>query len=399
MNISELAETKKLNMRILFFNYEYPPLGGGAGNASFYLLKEYAKNLEVKVDFITSSIDEKQHVLNLGENVTIYRLPIGKNAKNIHYQSSKELLRYTWVAYRFAKKLAKENKYDLTHSFFTVPCGIISFFLKKKFKIPYIISLRGSDVPGYSERFTFLYKFITPIIKIIWKDAYFVVANSQGLCDLALKSAPQKEIGVIYNGIDINEFFPDYAKKDKNKFTVICVSRVTPRKGIRFLVQAVEKLSKKYDNLRLIVVGDGNERDSLENLVQEVGLKEKIAFTGPIPHENVGEYYNKSDIFALPSFNEGMSNTMLEALACGLPLIATNTGGAEELVKDGVNGFIVKMSDAEDLAEKIEKFLINKELEEKMGKESRLLAEKMSWSAVAKKYADLYAEIEKPVKN
>lgn len=377
-------------MRILFFNYEFPPLGGGAGNASYYLLREYSKNPNIQVDFVTSSVDEKQHVLKMGNNITIYRLPIGKNPKNIHYQSQGELLKYVWKTYSFSKKLAKENKYDLTHSFFSVPCGAISLLLKRKFGIPYIISLRGSDVPGYSERFTALYKAITPIIKKIWKEAYFVIANSQGLAELALKSSPEKEIGIIPNGIDIEEFFPDPNKKETDKFTIVCVSRVTPRKGIRFLIQAFNVLSKRYDFLRLVIVGDGNEKESLENLVFSLGLKDKVLFTGPVLHEKVLEYYQKANIFALPSMNEGMSNTMLEALACGLPLVSTNTGGTKELIEDGQNGFIVKMKEYYDLAEKIEKFLLNRNLEKEMGQKSRELAEKLAWSVVADKYINLY---------
>ncbi|HRY27845.1 MAG TPA: glycosyltransferase family 4 protein [Candidatus Moranbacteria bacterium] len=377
-------------MKILFFNYEFPPLGGGAGNASYYLLREYSKNPNIKVDFITSSIDEKQHLERIGNNITIHRLPIGKNPENIHYQSQKELLKYTWEAYRFSKKLAKENKYDLTHSFFSVPCGVISLLLKRKFRIPYIISLRGSDVPGYSERFTALYKIITPIIKKVWREAYFVIANSQGLAELSLKSSPEKEIGIIPNGIDIEEFFPDLSKKNKDQFTIICVSRVTPRKGIRFLIQAFNVLSRRYDYIKLVIVGDGNERASLEDLVQALGLKEKVLFTGPVLHEKVLGYYQKANIFALPSMNEGMSNTMLEALACGLPLVATDTGGTKELIEDGQNGFIVKMKESHDLAEKIEKFLLNRNLEKEMGQKSRELAEKLDWSVVANKYIDLY---------
>jgi glycosyltransferase involved in cell wall biosynthesis len=243
-----------------------------------------------------------------------------------------------------------------------------------------------------------LYKFITPIIKKIWENAYFVIANSQGLCELALKADPQKKIGVIYNGIDINEFFPDQNKKNIDQFTILCVSRVTPRKGIRFLIQAFGVLSKRYDYIKLVIVGDGNERDSLENLVQGMGLKDKVVFTGPVLHEKVFEYYQKSNIFVLPSLNEGMSNTMLEALACGMPLIATDTGGTRELVLNNKNGFIVKMRDSNDLVEKIEKFLLDKSLEEKMSRESRALSEKFSWEVVAKKYTDLYKEIENSVK-
>lgn len=377
-------------MKVLFFNYEYPPLGGGAGNASFYILREYAKNPELEVDFVTASIDESYHLETMGENVRIHRLPIGKNAANIHYQTKGELMRYTWKAFWFAQKLVRQNKYDLTHSFFSVPCGFISMLLKWGFGVPYIISLRGSDVPGYSERFVGIYRWITPTILKIWKGASFVVANSQGLKELALKSNTQKEIGVIYNGVDVEEFFLDPAKRNAEHFTVICVSRVTPRKGIRFLIQAFKLLSGRYSQLRLIIVGDGNEKKSLEDLVQGLDIKDRVEFAGAIAHEKVSPFYQRANVFALPSLNEGMSNVMLEALASGLPVVATDTGGTKELVTDGVNGLIVKMKDADDLAEKIERLILNPEMESSMSLASRELAEKLSWANVAKEYAELY---------
>lgn len=377
-------------MKILFFNYEFPPLGGGAGNASFYLLREYAKNPEVQVDFVTASIDEKYHLLKMGENINIHRLPIGKNADNIHYQTKKDLIAYTWNAYWFSRKLAKQNAYDLTHSFFSVPCGAISLLLKWEFKLPYIVSLRGSDVPGYSERFVGLYRWITPTILKIWKSASFVVANSQGLKDLALKSEPKKEIGVIYNGIDIEEFVADQSKCNPEHFTIICVSRVTPRKGIRFLIQAFKTLSGRYDQARLLIVGDGNEKKSLEDLVQGLGIKDKVEFAGAIAHENVLAYYQRANIFVLPSLNEGMSNVMLEALAVGLPVVATDTGGTKELLTNNVNGLVVKMKDSNDLAEKIEKLILSPELEKTMSLESRKLAQTLSWGKVAGEYVELY---------
>jgi len=389
-------------MRVLYFNYEFPPLGGGAGNASYYLLGEYAKIADLQVDFVTASVDGQYHHLQIGENVHIHRLPIGKNPENIHYQTKKELISYTWNAYWFARKLCKKNKYDLTHSFFSVPCGFISMLLKWEFRLPYIVSLRGSDVPYYSERFTTLYKFITPIIRRIWNSSFFVIANSQGLKELALKSQSKKEIGIIYNGVDTDEFFPAFEKRSSENFTIICVSRVTPRKGIRFLIQAFKLLCGRYDNIRLVIVGDGNEKQSLEDLAQGLDIKNKIEFAGAVAHEKIFEYYQRANVFVLPSLNEGMSNVMLEALASGLPVIATDTGGTKELLSEGVNGFVVRMKDPDDLAEKIEKLIINNELEGKMSAEGRILAEKLSWKSAANKYIDLYqktSNIDKMNKN
>lgn len=381
-------------MKIIFFNYEYPPLGGGAANATAYILKEYSKISDLKVDLVTSSIDADYHLEKVGGNISIHRLPIGKNKNNLHYQSQKEIFTYLWKAYLFSKKLAGKNGYDLSHSFFTIPCGLVSLLLKRKYKIPYVVSLRGSDVPGYSDRFSLLYAFAKPLVKKIWKESFAVVANSKGLKELALLTNPKQEIGVIYNGIEIADFIPKPEARPKEKIIITTgASRITARKGINYLLEAVKKLSPKYPNLYLKAMGDGNEKENLEKMAKELGLERNVEFIGRIPRENTSPYYQEAGIFVLPSLNEGMSNAMLEALASGLPLIATDTGGTKELVEEGKNGFIVKMKDSQDLAEKIEILMKDSDLRKRMGEASRKKAESMSWKNVAEKYFEIYQRI------
>jgi glycosyltransferase involved in cell wall biosynthesis len=381
-------------MKILFFNYEYPPLGGGAANATAYILAEYAKISELSVDLITSSIDGAYHLEKIGENVRIHRLSIGKNSKNLHFQSQKDIILYTIKAYWFARKLCKENNFNLSHSFFTVPCGFVSLVLKKQFKLPFIISLRGSDVPGYSDRFPLIYAFLKPIFRLIWREAGAVISNSKGLKELALKTNPKQKIDVIYNGIDIEKFKPDENLKNKEKFIITPgASRITDRKGLNYLIEAVSGLSEKYPQIYLKIMGEGNALSKLEELVASLGVKNRVEFLGRIPREKTSSYYQEASLFVLPSLNEGMSNAMLEALASGLPLVSTNTGGASELVADGKNGFIVKFKDSKNIAEKIEKLINDPELAKNMGNESRKIAEKMSWEGVAQKYFELYKKI------
>lgn len=381
-------------MRILFFNYEYPPLGGGAANATAYILEEYSKIPELEVDLITSSVDSEYHSDKIGENIFIHRLPIGKNEKNLHYQSQKELLTYSWKAYFFARKLIQKNNYNLSHSFFTVPCGFISLLLKYNFNISYVVSLRGSDVPGYSDRFEFLYKFIKPLTRLIWKNSFGVIANSKGLRELALKTNSKQEIGVIYNGINLSDFIPDPTKRPADKIIITTgASRVTARKGINYLIEAIKILAPKYPEIYLKIMGDGNEKENLEKLVKELGLEKSVEFIGRVPREETAPYYQEASVFVLPSFNEGMSNAMLEALSSGLPLLATDTGGTRELLDDGVNGFVIKMKDSQDLANKIEILVKNEDLRKKMAEASRKKAETMSWGKVAKEYLDLYHRI------
>lgn len=379
-------------MKILFLNYEYPPLGGGAGNATAYLLKEFAKVPDLEVELVTSSIDEKYHLEKVGENILIHRLPIGKNQKNLHFQSQKDLLVYFWKALGFTRKLLKSGKFDLTLAFFSVPCGFLAWILKRRFKLPYIVSLRGSDVPGYSERFTLLYRIITPLIKKIWKESAGVIANSQGLKDLARKTSPSQKIEIIPNGIDMRQFKPslfDFAPEARKIWNILCVTRITPRKGVKYLIEAFNILSKKYANLNLQIVGEGDEKNNLEKLVKKLGIEKQVHFVGLVPHEKLPAYYQSAGAYVLPSLNEGMSNSMLEALAAGLPLLATDTGGTQELVEDGINGFIIKMKNAEDIAEKLEILIKDENLRKKMGEESRKKAEGMRWENVAESYVKM----------
>lgn len=383
-------------MRVLFFNYEYPPLGGGAGNASFCILHEFSKISDLQVDFVTSSFDKNFHLEKLSDNVQIFKLPIGKDGKNIHHQSQKDLLLYTWKAYWFSRKLIrqlaeKKSHYDLTHSFFTVPCGFISLVFKWQYKIPYIVSLRGSDVPGYSDRFPIIYKFIKPLVRLIWKKSFAVIANSQGLKELALKTDIRQSISIIYNGVDIDNFKPNPNLRPSDRFIVTTgASRVTARKGIRYIIRAMKEIIKNHPEVLLKIMGDGNEKESLEKLVADLKMQDNIQFLGRIPREKTFPFYQEASIFIMASLNEGMSNAMLEALASGLPIITTRTGGADELVQDGVNGFFIEMKNSEDLAKKIVRLIVNPELREKMALESQRKAEEMSWKNVAEKYFELY---------
>jgi len=203
---------------ILMLNYEFPPLGGGAANATFFLLKQFSNRENLKIDLITSSIASEK-VENFSKNINIHYLDIGKKG-NLHYQSQKDLLKYSFKAYKYAKKLIKKQKYDLCHAFFGIPSGFIAMKLKRKFNLPYIVSLRGSDVPFYNKRFHLLDKLIFKrLSKKIWRKSTTTIANSKGLKTLALDTNPKQDIKVIYNGVDTAKF-KTQKKVKNNKLTL-----------------------------------------------------------------------------------------------------------------------------------------------------------------------------------
>ncbi len=372
-------------MRILMLNYEYPPLGGGGSNACKYILKEFAKK-NIEVDLVTSSPSNTFETDKIGDGINIYRLPINK--KDIHYWTQKEIITYSWKTHGFVKNLMKENKYDVCHAFFGIPCGAIAYLFRKK--MPYIVSLRGSDVPGFNARFSFQYIFLNPIIKKVWNEAREVVANSEGLKELALKSAPSQEISVIHNGIDISEFNPDFNKIFKrNEFRIVCVSRLIERKGIRFLLESIGKLKNR--DVKLVLVGEGKQEQKLKTLSKKLGVSDKVEFKGYLNHDIIYDIYKNSDLFILPSLNEGMSNALLEAMASGLPVIVTDTGGTAELL-DG-NGLVVPMGDSNAIAEAVSGLMDAPEERKQMSIQSRKIAEMMGWEVIGDDYIKIYKRV------
>lgn len=363
-------------------NYEFPPLGGGAANATYYLLREFSRASDIEIDLVTSSVDSfKLEVFS--PNIRIHYLNIGKKG-SLHYQSNKDLLTYSWKAYTYCKQLLKEQNYDLCHAFFGIPCGYIAYRLSKKHHLPYIVSLRGSDVPFYNQRFYWLDKLAFKRLSTkIWKNAARVVANSQGLKDLALHSSPDQSIEIIPNGVDADSFATRQTFMANGKLNLLFVGRLIPRKGVDYLVQAIQGLQ----DVRLTIVGDGPMLEELENAASDLD----VHFTGPMDHEDLKAIYPQHDVFVLPSLNEGMSNTVLEAMAAGLPLIVTDTGGTGELV-DG-NGFVVPKSDSDAIRASIVKFLDNRITLPTKGRRSRELAMGMAWDKIAGMYGDIYKKI------
>ncbi len=367
-------------MRILMLNYEFPPVGGGAANATYYLLKEFSKDSNIEIDLITSSTSEFKFEV-FSENIRIYKLDVKK--ENRHYWKMAELLRWSLKAYFLSKKLARKNRYGLCHCWFGWPCGFIGYKLRKD--MDYIVALRGSDVPGYNPRLKMIDNlFLRTVSRKIWANSKKVIANSQGLKKLA-SATLDRDIDIIHNGIDVEGFNPDF--KIKKELRILSTSRLIRRKGIEYLINAVFDL----ENIRLDIVGDGNLRNKLENLSAKLNLGNKVFFHGNIPHNQLKSFYQNADVFVLPSLNEGMSNSLLEAMASGLAVIATDTGGTKELIKD--NGFVVEKGSPESIAHKLKLLERDRGLAVSMGKKSRNAAKNINWKNAAKKYKGVYNEL------
>ncbi|MCD6288334.1 MAG: glycosyltransferase [Candidatus Hydrogenedentes bacterium] len=374
-------------VRVLMLNYEYPPVGGGAANATQYVLREIMKTGRATVDLVTSGTATGDSVVESVPGLRIHRLDVRK--KNLHYWTHREIITWFVRAVRYTWRLADTDRFDCCHAWFGFPAGLVARIVCRD-SIPYIVSLRGSDVPGFNRRFAVHYHVLRPILRHVWRSAAAVVANSGGLRGLALDTDPASEISIVPNGIDTFEFAPAETAPEK-PFRVLCVSRLISRKAVDVLIRAFVDVRKAFSDAELMVVGDGIERSALGALAIEAGLGDAVRFEGRIPHERMAETYRAAHLFVLPSRWEGMSNALLEAMACGLPVVTADTGGVSELVGD--NGIVVPPDDERKLAEAIIAMLRDDYRRHIGGQFGRAVAERFSWSTTAERYLDMYCDI------
>lgn len=384
-------------MKVLFLNYEYPPLGGGASVATEAILREWAKDPSIEVHLVTAAVGGALEHIRVGSETYVHRLPIGKNPDRLHSQSLRDIFVYSVKAvfflWRFIRLESKKKPFDATLAFFTVPCGFLAYLVKVIYGIPYVVSLRGADVPGFSEKYDRFYLFAKPLVRFLWHRAAAVIPNSAGLTELARKTDPRQAMQTIQNGVDTETFHPDHEKRSADATVFLSTSRLTPRKGIHHLIEAFAIATKKTTRpIELHLIGEGEQREILEERVAKLGISDRVKFIGRVPHGQLAPYYQRSHAFVLPSKNEGMSNSALEALASGLPLIVSGTGGMAELVTDDVNGLFIDPENPESFAAALARIADESEFAKNLGIESRRRAEERSWSVVAEKFRTVLAE-------
>jgi glycosyltransferase involved in cell wall biosynthesis len=377
------------------FDNEFPPLGGGTGVVNYYLLQEMAQRRDVIVDLVTSSRSPKAfETERFAERITIHKVPVDN--RNIHHATNRELLRYSWRGLRMAQRLLKQHRYDVSFAFAGVPAGAISYLLHMTHGLPYVLSLQGPDVPGFEARYNYLYPVLTPLLKRIWKRAGAVTAISAEQVLLAHRTMPDLSLVTIPNGVDTTLFAPVPAEPTQT-FTIVCVARLIERKGQHHLLQAFAQLRKSsVQPLELTFVGTGDAEPQLRKLADSLLVSDAVTFKGFMSREQMPLVYREADVFVLPSQQEGMSIALLEAMASGLPVVVTDTGGTAELVTKGQNGEIVPWGDVPALARALHDMLHDEGRRRQMGIESRIRAMQFGWPVLATSYLELCARVMVP---
>ena len=294
----------------------------------------------------------------------------------------------------FKMMIASRHPIDIVHikmssymSFFR-KWVIFKFFKWKKTKT--IIQIHGSEFELFYNNSN---SFVKKIIEDIFNAADGVLVLSLFWKKFVQKISNNSNIYIFYNGVSLQKFAGKTSHVDY--INVLFMGRLGKRKGTYDLLEAFEKAIKRIPNFRLILGGDG-EVDQIKKIVSRRGITGNVVVPGWISGEEKIRLYKNCDIFVLPSYNEGLPNSILEAMAVGVPIISTPVGGIPEAVIENVNGFLILPGNVESLFDKLVLLGEDKKLREKMGDQSQLIIkEKFDIEKAVTRLGEIYDDVMK----
>lgn len=288
------------------------------------------------------------------------------------------------------RRLYPRFPFEIIHAHTALPDGFAAGLMKKEFACPIVLTIHGQDIfsnvkMGKGCR--------NAVIKAL-AEADHIVAVSSKLKKEMTALVDEKKIQVVPNGIlraeagdGINELKAQY----QGKQILLSVGYLIPRKGHRYVLEAMKDLVKEYPQLIYLIVGDGLEEGYLRKLAEDFGLGDKVYFLGRKSPEDVAKYMALADIFVLPSWNEAFGVVYLEAMAQGKPVIGCQGEGIEDIVSPGVDGFLVPPQDAEKLKNMIKALLQDEKMRIQIGKEAQnKVLKKFTWARVAEELTKIY---------
>lgn len=378
-------------LNILFLNYEYAPMGGGAGNATHQTARHLVEQGHC-VHVLTSALPAQSAVETI-DGVVISRVPSYRRSMlecGLFGAAS-----YLVFAFFKLMRLARIYRYDLYQFYFGLPTGLLALYVHWVLRKPYVIALRGSDVPGYDESGWFmapLHGMLRPLTRYLWRNAAAVTVLSDGLRQIARRTVPDIDFKLITNGIDGTRFPRKIDREQRRKIRLMTVCRMVRRKGLEHLIEAMRDLGR--DRVELWLIGGGQEQAHVARLVHKLDLADDIWMPGYVRREMLPRYYQQCDIFVLPSLSESFGQVLLEAMSTGLPIVATTVGGIPEIVHENRGGILIPPADSRAIVEAVRSLIASPERFAEMGRyNAEQTRQRYTWSFVATEYESVYRHV------
>ena len=331
------------------------------------------------------------------DGYTVHRVPVLR--KRVEQCTPPEMASFIINAAIPAVRLTRAFRPAVLHVYFGVPTGPVGLLASRLCHVPYLLSLRGGDVPGFlPDTLGWMHRIAAPFNRRVWDGAAVVVANSPGLRDLAQRSLQHGTVEMAPNGVDLDTYAPPAQPRADGVFRILFVGRLVAQKGARFILEALPHLLAEHGpDVEMVIVGSGSEEEALRKLAHDLDIQDHVRFAGWVGRDEMPACYQQADVFVLPSFEEGMPNVVLEAMASGLPIVTTDIYGNRELVKDGVNGYLLPVGDSEAIRVALSRLMADTALRSRMGRAARQMSLAFGWDNTARAYLDLIRRMQRPM--
>lgn len=291
-------------------------------------------------------------------------------------------------------ELFEKHEFDMIHSHVAYPDGYAAMLCNKRLHVPHITTIHGQDLQVTIFRDE---KSKKNVFKVL-KNVESIITVSNKLKNVVRNEDFYSKIQAINNGIDVESSVYNASKVNegvsKKNINIISVSNLVPAKGIDINLRAVAELIKKYPDIEYTIIGEGSEKARLIALASELGISDKVVFTGRLNYDQVMQYMSRCDIFSLPSWREGFGVVYIEAMLHGKPVIGIKGEGIEDAIEDGDNGFLAKPKDVPDLIRIIDFILQNPQKVERVAENGRRsVLEHFTWEQNAEKTLKVYNEL------
>ena len=359
---------------ILYPILHYPPVIGG--------LEQWAQNIAerqgagVRILIVTGRV-KGQPNFETKNTVSIFRTSLFALNDLSHSSWLYILTTIPFILFR-SFVLARRSRVGAFHCHGFIS-GAMGFILSLATRKPFIGTEQSVGWSREGSRF---------LRSMVYRRAAACIAASNAVAE-EFEKLGVKRIEVIPNGVDVR-VFTRRGKVETQKYVILSVGRLEKVKGHRYLIEAFGRIKQEIPGARLILVGDGSERNNLEKQTQELGLEKEVEFVGEVRHEELPRWHWGANVFVMPSLSEGFGITAIEAMAAGVPLIATRVGGLVDIVRDGETGMLVEPRNSQQIQQAVVRVLEDKVYADKLVQNATHKAEEFDWQKSTRKVRSIY---------
>lgn len=383
--------------RILIFSLAYTPFVGGAELA----MREITNRLpadEYSFDMITLRFDSALPRTERVGAITVHRIgwcPRGSKVSDREMPFSCKVSKFLFpfLSFRKALVLHRARRFDLIWALLANQAGFGALFFKLTHpSIPYVLELQDGNSLAQIRIRRPLLRLIWPLYRAVYLRADAVKAISRFIETLAREIGYKGTLELIPNGVDASAFAEPVPQEQLNALKarydkrmgdvfLFTASRLVLSRGVEDIIRALPHLPLA---VKLLIAGDGEDREKLERIAKDAGVEGRTIFAGQVEHSDLPAYFQIADIFVRPSLIEGMGSAFIEAFAAGIPVVATPVGGIPDFLTDGETGVFCRVHDPESIAEAVRRYLEDPALvAHVVAEEKQLAAERYEWDGIA----------------